>query len=69
MSKKEKTSNVNFAKSGNGYYSVRITLPNEWVSDMGINKDNKNVKLTYDGKKIIIEKYGGFKNDMFKMWK
>lgn len=56
MSKKEKTSNVNFAKSGNGYYSVRITLPNEWVSDMGINKDNKNVKLTYDGKKIIIEK-------------
>lgn len=33
-----------------------ITIPSAWVQQMGIDEENKSVKLTFDGKKIVIMK-------------
>lgn len=37
--------------------SARITLPSTWVKDLGLSIENREVKTTYDGTKIIIEPY------------
>lgn len=51
-----KTSKVNFNKSGSGSYSSRVVLPAEWVKKMNINSDSKDIKISFDGEKITIEK-------------
>lgn len=47
---------IQFAKSGNGYSTTRITLPINWIKEMGINPDEREVKVTFKDSKIIIEK-------------
>lgn len=34
----------------------RIALPCEWVKELGLDKDDREVKLTKESNKIIIEK-------------
>lgn len=45
-----------FTKSGSGSISPRITLPSTWIREMGITREEREVSITFDGKKIIIEK-------------
>ena len=35
---------------------ARLTLPPEFVKELGITPDDKEVIITLDGKKIVIEK-------------
>ena len=48
--------NISFSKSGNGYYTPRISLPANWIKEMGIDKENRKVSVTLKDGKIIIEK-------------
>lgn len=48
--------NISFSKSGNGYYTPRISLPATWINEMGIDKENRKVSVTFKDGKIIIEK-------------
>lgn len=45
---------VNFNKGGAGNYVPRIVLNTEWVSDMGITKDNNEIEMSYNKKKKEI---------------
>lgn len=51
---------VVFNKSGGtaskGSYSPKISLPKKWIDEMGITPDERDVKVTFEDKKIIIEK-------------
>ena len=38
--------------------TYRITLPNDWVKDMGITDDDRDVTISFtDDTKILIEKF------------
>ena len=41
------------SKNAEGF---RLNIPTVWARDMGITKENRNVKLSYEGGKITIEK-------------
>lgn len=47
---------VIFGKNGTGKTSTRITLPLPWLRQMNINENDRQVNVSFDGKKIIIEK-------------
>lgn len=42
----------NASKSSNTY---RVTLPNTWIEALNLNEQNKNLELSFDGKRIIVE--------------
>lgn len=42
-------------KAGAGNSTFRVTLPTTWIRQMGLSEDVRNLKLTFDGEKIIIE--------------
>lgn len=41
------------SKNAVGY---KVTIPNKWAAELGLSADEREIKLTYDGEKIIIEK-------------
>lgn len=43
-------------KSGSGSITFRTTLPTKWIKAMGLNQENRDIKVSFDGEKIIIEK-------------
>lgn len=45
-----------FTKSGSGSIMPRLSLPNTWVKDMGLDQDSRDIAITFDGNKITIEK-------------
>ena len=47
---------ITLARSGNGSLSPRITLPTQWIREMGIEESNREMKVSFDGEKIIIER-------------
>ena len=47
---------VLFNAGGSGGYTVRVGLPIDFVSALGITKDENDVKVYLDGDKIIIKK-------------
>ena len=48
---------VLFVKGGQGGGTTpRVSLPMEYVKELGITKESPEVKITLAGKKIIIEK-------------
>lgn len=51
-----KKSKVNFNKSGSGSYSGRITIPIDILKMLNVTKEDNNIKLSFDGEKIIITK-------------
>lgn len=61
--KKSRTLKVIFYKaggnSGKHSFGTRISFPKAWADDMGITPENREVKLTYSQKKIIIERKDG----------
>lgn len=42
-------------KGGSGGYTYRATLPVGWIRKMGLSEESRNIKLTFDGEKIIIK--------------
>ena len=48
--------NVTFGKNGQGNTSTKITLPLPWLREMGVSEEHRQVKLSFDGKSIVIEK-------------
>lgn len=54
----ERILNISFNKAGSGSITKRLTLPSSIVKDMGIDENNRQVKLIYDEskKEIIIRK-------------
>lgn len=54
----QKVLKVNFNKGGNAGYSAKVTLPITWVRQLGLDQDNRDIKVTFLEKegKIIIEK-------------
>lgn len=55
---KEKKINMTLNRSGNGNITPRLTLPLDWVKDMGVTEDSREVTATYDSKlkKMVIYK-------------
>lgn len=41
------------SKSG---VTFRATLPSVWIREMGLNENARDIKLSFDGEKIVIEK-------------
>lgn len=39
---------------GNGGSTFRATLPTNWIRKMGLNEENRDLKLGFDGEKITI---------------
>lgn len=39
-----------------GAKNCRLSLPTNWMKKMGITEEDRNVKITFDGERIIIEK-------------
>lgn len=56
----KKTAKVIFNRSGGtaggGGITNRITIPTTWVKEMGITEEQREVNISFDGEKIIIEK-------------
>lgn len=52
----ERELNISFNKSGNGTYTPRISLPIAWIREMGIDQDNRQVKVTFEDGEIKIKK-------------
>lgn len=59
MSTKKETSKINkvlFQTTGKGNTTTRVSVPLLWLEEIGITAENRDVKLTKKGKKIILEK-------------
>lgn len=41
--------------SSKGGKTYRVTIPNTWVEQMGLSENNREICITFDGAKIIIE--------------
>ena len=54
----EKKLSICFSKNGNGYTTTKICIPYQWLKEMNVSKEDRQVKVTYNDKKIIIEKEG-----------
>lgn len=52
--------NVSISKVGGnaskGAKRANIGLPMPWLDEMGIDEENREMKMTFDGNKIILEK-------------
>lgn len=47
---------ITFNKSGSGSKSGRLTIPVAFLETLGITEEYREVNITLDGNKIIIEK-------------
>ena len=48
---------ITFSKSGTSTgISGKLSIPKSWLDKLEITQDDRNVKITLDDKKIIIEK-------------
>lgn len=60
VTKKEKVAKVIFNKSGGTAKGIaitnRITIPTSWIKQLGVTVENREVKLTMENGKIIIDK-------------
>lgn len=63
--------NIQFAKSGSGSRTTRITLPVSFIDKLGIMADNREVNVIYVNGKIIItkEEYKMTREDLYNEYK
>lgn len=47
---------ITFNKSGSGSKSARLTIPAALVELMKINEDEREVEITFENGKLIVEK-------------
>ena len=45
---------VNRNKSG---YSYKVNIAKRWAEDLGLSPEDKDIKITFNGERIIIEKF------------
>ena len=45
--------------AGSSSVNYRVSLPNAWVQELGISKDEREVTMRFDGKEIVITKRSG----------
>lgn len=45
--------------AGSTSVNYRVSLPNTWVQELGISKDDREVTMRFDGKEIVITKRSG----------
>lgn len=57
MSDNERELNISFNKSGNGSFTPRISLPIAWIREMGIDQENRKVKVVFENNEIKIKKH------------
>ena len=50
-----RTNKVMFSKNSAGNPSPRVPLSLIWLKKMGVTAENREVKMSFDGKRIIIE--------------
>lgn len=48
--------NVSLVKGGSGSTTGRVILPITWLKEMGITKENRSIKVVFDGEEIRIMK-------------
>ena len=57
----KRTAKVNISSAGGtastGSKTCKVTLPNAWMTDLGINEDCRELELSFDGKQIIISRH------------
>ena len=63
--------NIQFAKSGSGSRTTRLTIPVSFIDKLGITADNREVNVIYVNGKIIItkEEYKMTKEDLYAEYK
>jgi hypothetical protein len=42
--------------AGKNCFSTRACIPVRWLNEMGINPNDRNIIISFDGEKMIIEK-------------
>lgn len=42
--------------AGKGSYGYKMTIPSTWAKELGVTLDDRTMKVSFDGEKIIIEK-------------
>lgn len=42
--------------AGSDSLNYKMTIPSKWANELGITKDSRNLKVTFDGSKITVEK-------------
>lgn len=52
----ERDAKLLVTKGGSGSSTFRATLPTKWVREMELGEDVRDLKIAFDGEKIIIEK-------------
>lgn len=52
--------NISIGKAGGNASAnaktYKISIPSNWMTEMGIDEENREVRLLFDGERIIIEK-------------
>ncbi len=41
--------------SSKGGKTYRVTIPNTWIDKMGLSENNRDISITFDGEKILVE--------------
>lgn len=52
----KRTLKISFNKAGSGSITPKMTLPMTWIKEMGIDTENREVEVTFEDGKIIIQK-------------
>ncbi|UPQ86105.1 AbrB/MazE/SpoVT family DNA-binding domain-containing protein [Ignavigranum ruoffiae] len=42
--------------AGQGSYNYKMTIPSAWAKEMGITKEDRELKVYFEKNKIIVEK-------------
>ena len=51
-----RTAKVNFSRKRSGYVSPKMAMSLIWLKRMGVTPDEREMLLTFDGKRITVEK-------------
>jgi hypothetical protein len=59
MRKRVTKVNISFAggTASAGAKTYKVTLPNVWMKELGIDDDNRELEISFDGKQIILSHY------------
>lgn len=52
----KRTLKIQYAKGGSGSKTTRLTIPITWIKEMGISEENREVEVSFDNGKIVIQK-------------
>ena len=48
--------NKSGGNASKGSYSYKMSIPSSWAKQMGVTPEERTMKVSFDGEKIIIEK-------------